>query len=116
MTQQTSRPEPILVLVSDLLFGSRITSTAANLGRPVQILRNPLQLEKQGGTKLIVDLNQPGALPAAAQWLGGAKGREVIGFVAHVDAATISAAKEAGITQVLPRSRFVDLLSDLLKK
>src|SRR4051812_13368193 len=100
---QSQRPEAILVLVSDLLLGSRITSVAANHGRPVTVLRLPQQLEKQGGSKLIVDLNQPGTLMAAAAWAQVGSGRVVIGFVSHVDAATIAAAKEAGITHVIPR-------------
>lgn len=63
---------------------------------------------------LIVDLNQPGAIGAAAEW-GRSCGWPVVGFVSHVDADTIAAAREAGITQVLARSRFVEVLPQLLK-
>lgn len=111
---QSQRPEAILVLVSDLLFGSRITSVASNVGRAVTVLRLPQQLEKQGGTKLIVDLNQAGALMAAAAWAKACKGREVIGFVSHVDAATIAEAKGMGIGHVIPRSKFFEMLPGLI--
>jgi hypothetical protein len=103
------------VLVSDLLFGSRITSMASNHGKAVQVLRSPEQLEKQkGATKLIVDLNQVGALMAAGAWVKAGAGREAIGFVSHVDAGTIAEAKGVGITHVIPRSRFFELLPALI--
>ena len=39
----------------------------------------------------------------------------VPGFVSHVDTATIAAAREAGIDQVLARGQFVQILPELLK-
>jgi hypothetical protein len=105
---------PILVLVRDLLFSSKIAATASAAGAKIQLLRDPQQLTAQPGVKLIVDLNQPAALDAAAQWKLTSGGR-VIGFVSHVDSATIDRARELGIDQILPRSQFVTLLPDLLK-
>jgi hypothetical protein len=67
------------------------------------------------GRLLIVDLNQPGALEAAVAWKRNASG-EVVGFVSHVDAETISRAKSAGIDRVIPRSRFVEVLPELLTR
>ena len=37
-----------------------------------------------------------------------------LGYVSHVDTATIEAARAAGIDQVLARSAFVDQLGDIL--
>lgn len=95
------------------MFSSRIRAVAEARGVAVQMLRDPAQLGSAAGKRLIVDLNQPSAPEAAAAWMR-AGGGEVIGFVGHTDAATIAAARDAGITQVLVRSRFVEMLPDLL--
>ena len=112
-----SQPRPpTLVLVRDLIFASRITATARAIGSDVKLLRDPAMLGGESGRRLIVDLNQGGALEAAIEWKGhGGEDREVIGFVAHVDAETIRRARDAGIDRVLPRSRFVEDLESLLR-
>src|SRR5688572_26140262 len=103
-------PDPesqnIIALVSDLIFSSRITTAAKSAGTSVQILRKPEQLSATDGTLLLADLNVEGAAPAAAEW-AKQPGRRVVGFVSHIDAATISAARAAGIQEILPRSRFI---------
>ena len=104
----------VLVLVRDLLFASKIRATAQSLDAAVQVLRDPAQLNDAGGNRLIVDLNQPGALDVAVAWKRRTGGH-VVGFVSHVDTETIRAAREAGVDQVLPRSRFVEILPDLLR-
>jgi hypothetical protein len=38
----------------------------------------------------------------------------VVGFVSHVDAVTIAHARGSGLDRVLPRSRFVEQLPELL--
>ena len=107
-------PLPIVVLVRDLLFASRISATARALGVEVKLLRDETKLADETGQRVIVDLNQPGALEAAVEWKRR-RGGEVIGFVSHVDVETIHRAREAGIDQVLPRSRFVAELESLLR-
>ena len=105
----------ILALVRDLIFASRITATARAQGVDVRLLRDPAALGAEAGARLLVDLNQSGALDAAAAWKRvDPAGREVIGFVSHVDTETIAAARAAGIDQVLARSAFATKLPDLL--
>jgi hypothetical protein len=106
----------MLILVRDLLFGSRIIATARASGVEVKLLRDEAKLAGEAGERLIVDLNQPGALEAAVDWKGRGAGRIVIGFVSHVDADTIRRAREAGIDQILPRSRFVAELESILQR
>jgi DNA-binding NarL/FixJ family response regulator len=106
---------PVVVLVRDLMFSSRIAATARAANVDVKLLRDPAALAGTEGRLVIVDLNQPGALDAAAAWKAQAP-REVVGFVSHVDAGTISRAKAAGLDRVLPRSRFVEMLPDLLSR
>ena len=108
-------PLPLLVLVRDLLFSSRITATARAINVQIKHLRDDTKLTQELGRRLIVDLNQAGALDAAIAWKKQSGG-EVIGFVAHVDTETIRRAREAGIDQVLPRSRFVTELESLLRR
>src|SRR3954467_5509104 len=108
-------PSPVLALVRDLMFSSRISATARAANVPVKLLRDPAALAGAEGRLLIVDLNQPGALEAAVAWKRNASS-EVVGFVSHVDAETISRAKSAGIDRVIPRSRFVEILPELLTR
>jgi ABC-type sugar transport system substrate-binding protein len=104
----------VLVLVRDLIFSSRIAATAKAEGVLVVMISEPAHLTGRAGTRLIVDLNQAGAIEAAAAW-GRSSGGEVIGFVSHVDGATIARAREAGFTRIMPRSRFVEELPQLLR-
>jgi hypothetical protein len=102
-----------LALVRDLIFATKISSTAGALGRPVKMIRDPFKLAGEVGQRLIVDLNLSGALEAAIHWKA-ATGGEVVGFVSHVDANTIRAAREGGIDRVMARSEFVRVLPELL--
>ena len=105
---------PIVVLVRDLLFASKVSSTAKSLAIEVTMLREPAQLAtREDRGKLIVDLNQAGALEAAAEWKKRSGG-EVIGFTSHIDSDTIARAKALGIDQILARSAFVQQLPQLL--
>jgi hypothetical protein len=104
----------VLVLVRDLMFSSRISATARAEGTGVRLLREPAQLADASGDLLIVDLNQPGVIEPAAAWLAAGPARRVVGFVSHVDADTIKAARAAGL-EVLARSRFVEVLPELLR-
>jgi hypothetical protein len=106
-------PKPILALVRDLMFVSKITAVARSTGVPVRVIRHPASLPNDASPLLIVDLNQDGTLPAAISWKQ-ATGGPVIGFVSHVDGATIKAARAAGIDRVMPRSEFDRRLPELL--
>jgi hypothetical protein len=76
-------------------------------------VRDPARLAGEAGRRLVVDLNLEGAIPAAQAWKQ-AHGGEVVGFVSHTDARTIEQARAAGVDRVLARSRFVELLPELL--
>jgi hypothetical protein len=108
-----AQPVAIVVLVRDLIFASKISSTAAAAHIPVTLLRTAALLANQSGDALIVDLNLDGAIEAAAAWIGSSQ-RQAIGFVAHTDAATVERARIAGITRILARSQFTAQLPQLL--
>jgi hypothetical protein len=114
MSDSIPAAEPVLVLVRDLMFSSRITATARAEGAAVKIVRDAAKLRGEAGRRLIVDLNQDGAIDAAVAWKASTGG-DVIGFVSHVDADTIARARAAGIDRVMPRSRFVEELAEILR-
>jgi ABC-type sugar transport system substrate-binding protein len=108
-----SEPGPVIALVRDLLFASKITATAAAAGTSVMLVRDPAKLVGVRGSRLIVDLNLAGAIEAAQAWKAQTGG-EAVGFVSHVDTATVDRARAAGVDRVLARSRFVELLAELV--
>jgi hypothetical protein len=105
----------VRALVRDLLFTSRITTAARAANVPHTVIRQPADLAMTPARRLLVDLNLPGALDAAAEWKR-VTSCPVTGFVSHVDAETISRARAAGLDEVLARSRFVEILPDLLTR
>lgn len=114
MTDDTAHRPQLLILCRDLLLGSRITASAQAAGVAFKVVREAARLAGQPGERLIVDLNQDGALDAAAAWKA-AGGGDVIGFVSHVDADTIARARAAGLDRVMPRSQFVQQLPSLVQ-
>ena len=104
----------VLALVSDLMFSSRIVAEAKAAGTQVQILRKPEQLAAADGDLLLADLNLDGAAQAAANW-AGTQGRRVVGFVSHMDSTAIASARDAGVQEIMARSRFVQILPQLLR-
>jgi hypothetical protein len=112
LPDMTDAPAPILLLCRDLMFVSKVTATARALGVAVQVIRDVAPLPQQGG-RLLVDLNQPGAVEAASAWKTATAG-QVVGFVSHIDTETIDKARSAGLDQVLPRSRFTATLEQIL--
>ena len=116
MSDATPDPAAVtLVLVRDLLFSSRIAGVANDLGVPIRVVRDPGKLAGLTGRRLIVDLNQDGAIPAAAAWKTAHPMVPIVGFVSHTDTPTIQSARAAGIDRVLARSQFVAQLPDLLR-
>jgi hypothetical protein len=105
--------QPVLCLVRDLLFFSKIRSAAATAGLELKSVRDPSKLIGEVGVGLLLDLNQEGALQAAIAWRLQTS-RPVVGFVSHVDIETIKAARVAGINRVLPRSQFEQNLPTIL--
>ena len=104
--------QPILALVRDLMFASKISATAKSLGISVKFIRDPDLLHNETGSRLILDLNQAGTLEAAVKWKQ-THSDPIIGFVSHVDSDMTSRAKAAGI-QVVSRGEFTRNIGILL--
>jgi CheY-like chemotaxis protein len=113
--------EPIgLLLSDDLIFTSRITGTAHDLGLSMKSARSPEALhalaQQQAPCCVILDLSNPGLSIAdtVRRLRDGATKVCIIAYGSHVDTATLRAAREAGCDLVLPRSKFIEELPRLL--
>jgi hypothetical protein len=105
----------VVMFCRDLMFTSKVTSASRAVGVPVKVVREAKLLDALGGDKLIVDLGQEGAIEAAAAWKGRTGGT-VVGFVSHVDEATIGRARVAGIDRVMSRGVFSASVEDVLRE
>ena len=112
----------IVCAIDDLLFSVKISTAAKALGVDVYFERTPQAVVSTVRAKqpalVIFDLNssrlQPMAAIAELKADPALKAIRTLGYVSHVDAATIESARQAGIDQVLARSAFVERLGDLL--
>jgi len=106
-----------LLLSDDMLFTSRITGTARDLGLSMKVARSPEQLKTLAGEQnprcIIVDLGNPGlSIADLTQHLRTSCSPKprIVAYGSHVDTATLKGAREAGCDLVLPRSKFVEEL------
>ena len=100
----------ILAAVDDLLFRSKIYATAAAAGSQVHFGR-----EASAAPDLILlDLQLADALSLLAAWRQQWPAVRVIGYLSHVEQELARQAREAGCTEILPRSAFVQRLPQLL--
>ncbi len=112
----------ILCIVDDLLFSVKISTAAKALAAPVFFERSPDMIlprirEKQPSL-VIFDLNSAKLRPleTIAQMKADPALREIrtLGYVSHVQTDVISAARSAGIDEVLARSAFSEGLGQIL--
>jgi CheY-like chemotaxis protein len=109
----------LLVVVSDLLFRSKIDEVARRLGLELRVAKSPEQLDRQlaaGEPALaIVDLEENALDPfaATARIRASAPGTPILGFAGHGNVEAIRRAREGGAT-VLARSGFTAQLPALL--
>src|SRR5215831_14570302 len=109
-----------ILLSDDLIFTSRVVGTGRDLGLPIRTARNVdavLKLsQQQNPTCVIVDLSNPGLrIAELIAGLGALTTRpRIVAYGSHVDTATLRAAREAGCDVVLPRSKFVEELPNVL--
>jgi DNA-binding NtrC family response regulator len=120
MTAPTSEgARRLLVVMSDLLFRSKIDEVARRVGLELRVAKSFEQLDRHlaSGTPAlaIVDLEEAALDPfgAIARVIASAPGVAVIGFAGHGNADAIQRGRQAGAT-VLARSGFSAQLPDLL--
>jgi len=121
MSSTSGAPDAIL-LCQDLIFTSKITGTARDLGYRVLVAGNDAlarsQLEHWQPRTVIVDLSaselcRPEALLAYRSIAPNAR---FFAFGSHVETETLAMARDLGCDPVLPRSKFTAELPDLMRR
>jgi DNA-binding NarL/FixJ family response regulator len=114
----------ILAAVDDFLFRSKIRAVAKHVGAEIkfaqtldEILASARELKP---ALTIIDLNSTRADPIATitalKGDAATKDLPTIGFVSHVHADLIAAARRAGADEVMPRSAFAARLPQILSR
>jgi DNA-binding NarL/FixJ family response regulator len=112
----------ILVAVDDFLFRSKIRTTGKQAGVELTFPRTPDEVIEQARalkpSLVIFDLNSTKMAPietiARIKQDPELAPIRTLGFVSHVDAARIQAARTAGTDEVLARSTFATELAEIL--
>jgi len=112
----------VLCVLDDLLFSVKISTAAKLLSAPVYFERKADAVVESVREKrpalVIFDLNSARLRPLEAIALlksdPDLRNIPTLGFVSHADSATIAAARQAGIDDVVARSAFVDRLPEFL--
>jgi CheY-like chemotaxis protein len=120
---ETQAPSAVFVVISDLLFRSKIDDAARRAGVPLRVAKSVEQLDRHLGTSapavVLVDLEMEGLdAPAMLGRLRAAPAGAtvpVIGFAGHTNVEVIHAARASGV-QVMARSAFVAQLPALMER
>ena len=114
----------ILAILDDLMFTSKIRAAAQHAGVTLAFARSAQsaleQMRSVAPSLAIFDLNNPRTDPigtiAAMKADATLASIPTVGYVSHVDAETIAAARAAGADEVMARSAFVTELPDILAR
>jgi CheY-like chemotaxis protein len=114
----------ILAILDDLMFTSKIKTTASQLGVSVTFARSTdaalAEMRKAAPTLVILDLNNPRTDPlgtlAAMKADASLAAVPTVGFASHVQTDVIEAARKAGVGEVLARSAFTQRLPEILAR
>ena len=112
----------ILAAVDNLLFSTKIRTTAKQARVELVFARTPTEiLDRSRALRpdlVIFDLNSAKAAPietvTAMKSDAELASIRTLGFVSHVHAGLIDAARDAGIDEVMARSAFVTRLASIL--
>ena len=120
MTEPQSRL-PVLAIISDLMFRSKIDEAARQAGVPLRVAKSAEQIDRHLANAIpvvvLVDLEmeESSGLLARVRATPGAATVPVIGFAGHTNVEVIRAARADGV-QVMARSAFVDQLPTLMAR
>ena len=113
-------PSMIVAFLDDLIFATKLSSTASVVGATVTIVRTLAELGEQLDSAavelLMVDLSAGRDDPLEAIAIARASSPEVqiVAFGPHVEGELMNAARQRGADTVLARSAFVRKLPELL--
>jgi PleD family two-component response regulator len=114
----------ILAVLDDLMFTSKIKTTAGRIGVAVTFARSAdaalSEMRKAAPSLVILDLNNvranPLGLVASMKQDPALSSVPTVGYVSHVQTDVIDAARRAGVGEVLARSAFTERLADILAR
>jgi len=121
----TDAPQPsnaIVAVLRDLIFATKIRSTAKSLGIETFLQENASGVSRELSTRrvslVIVDLNTAGAeaCPAIRAARAHPSKPHVVAYVSHVDEGLARQAAQEGAHDVMPRSRFNSELVRLIQQ
>ncbi len=114
----------ILAVLDDLMFTSKIRTTANQVGVAVAFARSAesalTEMRKSPPALVILDLNNPRTQPLAI--VGAMKADAAlasiptVGYASHVQTDVIESARAAGVGEVLARSAFTQHLASILQR
>ena len=112
----------ILALLDDLMFSSKIKTTAGQLGIAVAFARSAdsalSQMRSTAPSLVILDLNNaridPLRVVASMKADAALATIPTVGFASHVQVDVIEAARQAGVGEVMARSAFTQKLPEIL--
>jgi PleD family two-component response regulator len=112
----------ILAILDDLMFTSKIRATASQLGVAVAFARSAdaalADMRKAAPSLVILDLNNPRTNPlgivAAMKAEPELAAIPTVGYASHVQVDVITAARQAGVGDVMARSAFAQQLPAIL--
>lgn len=112
-----------LLLSRDLIFTSKVTGTARELGHRVMVAGNSAlagaMVAQWRPVVVFVDLAAGDLVAPSAITrlkLDAGAGVPFVAFGSHVDTAALAAAAQAGCDEVMPRSKFSAELPDLIRR
>jgi len=108
---------PVLAVVPDLYFATRIAATAKAAGVALELVsreRAAARVAEPNASLVLLDLHGPDALALVGELKAAAPAVPVVGFFSHVQASMRRDALAAGADAALPRSQFVAKLQPLL--
>jgi PleD family two-component response regulator len=114
----------ILAVLDDLMFTSRIKTTAGQLGLTVTFARSADaalgEMRKTPPSLVILDLNNPRTNPlgivADMKQDPALASVRTVGYASHVQTDVIDAARKAGVDDVMARSAFTQQLAAILQR
>jgi PleD family two-component response regulator len=114
----------ILAALDDLMFTSKIRTTATQLGVTLVVVRSRAAaltaLRGERPTLVILDLNsqrvEPIGIVADMKADPALADIATVGFASHVQTEVIEQARAAGVTEVMARSAFTQRLPELLSR
>jgi CheY-like chemotaxis protein len=112
----------ILAVLDDLMFSSKIKTTAGQLGVAVTFARSAdaalSEMRKTAPSLVILDLNNartnPLGIVASMKQDPALAAIPTVGYASHVQTDVIDAARQAGVGHVMARSAFTQQLAEIL--